>query len=92
MFLQVTIEKYRQVLDLFLILIKDPFMKKYEVTIEETCAETFEFEVPENVDIYEYVREKYYKCNIVLEPGECQFRQMKIHNLDNGSYTEWTEF
>ena len=31
-------------------------------------------------------------CNIVLEPGECQFKQMQIHNLDDDSWTEWKEF
>ena len=67
-------------------------MKKYEVAIEETCVETFKLEVPDNVDIYDYVKENYYKNKIVLESGECQFRQMEIHDLDNDSYTEWTEF
>lgn len=67
-------------------------MKKFKVTIEETCAETFEFEVPDNVDAYDFVRENYYKGKIVLEPCECQFRQMEIHFLDDDSYTEWQEF
>jgi len=31
-------------------------MKRYEVIIEETVDGTFRFEVPDNVDIYEYVR------------------------------------
>lgn len=44
------------------------------------------------MDIYDYVQENYYNCNIVLEPGECQFRQMEIHNLDDDSWTEWKEF
>lgn len=72
--------------------INTSFMKKYEVTIEETVNETFEFEVPDDVDIYEYVREHYYNCDIVLEPGECQSRKMKIHNLDEDTMTEWQEF
>ena len=67
-------------------------MKKYEVTIEETCTETFEFELPDEVDIYDYVRENYYKSNIVLESKECQFRQMEIHYLDDDSFSEWIEF
>ena len=67
-------------------------MKKYEVAIEETCVETFKFEVPDDVDIYDYVKEKYYKSDIVLEPGECQSKQMRIYDLDTNSYTEWTEF
>ena len=67
-------------------------MKRYEVNIEETVVETFSFELPDDVDIYDYVQENYYNCNIVLEPGECQFRQMQIHNLDDDSWTEWKEF
>ena len=27
-----------------------------------------------------------------IPPGECQFRQMEIHNLDDDSWTEWKEF
>lgn len=79
-------------LDNFLNSINNLNMKHYDVNIEETVVEKFSFELPDDVDIYDYVRENYYKCNIVLEPGECQFRQMKIHDLDNDSYTEWTEF
>ena len=67
-------------------------MKKYEVAIEETCVETFQFEIPDDVDIFDYVQENYYKGKIVLEPGECQFRQMEVHDLDEDSYTEWKEF
>ncbi len=64
-------------------------MKRYEVIIEETVDETFSFEVPDNVDIYEYVKAKYYNEEIVLEPGECQFRQMKIYDLSDNSCTDW---
>nr|MBP3282464.1 hypothetical protein [Treponema sp.] len=67
-------------------------MKRYEVTIEETVDETFSFEIPDDVDIYEYVREKYCNGKVVLEPGECQFRQMKIHDLSNNSWSDWQEF
>ena len=67
-------------------------MKRYEVIIEETVDGTFTFEVPDNVDIYEYVRENYYNGKIVLEPRECQFRQMEIHDLSDNSWTDWKEF
>ena len=67
-------------------------MKRYEIIIEETVDETFTFEVPDNVDIYEYVRENYYNGKIVFEPGECQFRQMEIHDLSDNSWTDWQEF
>ena len=45
-------------------------MKRYEVTIEETVDETFSFEIPDDVDIYEYVRENYCNEKVVLEPRE----------------------
>ncbi len=67
-------------------------MKRYEVTIEETVDETFSFEIPDDVDIYEYVRENYYNGKIVLEPGECQFRQMEIRNLSDDIRFGWQEF
>ena len=67
-------------------------MKKYEVIVEETVSETFQFELPDDIDIYDYVQEYYYKGKIVLEPGECQFRQMEIHNLEDNTWTEWKEF
>ena len=67
-------------------------MKRYEVIIEETVDGTFTFEVPDNVDIYEYVRENYYNGKIVLEPRECQFRQMEIHDLSDNSCIDWKEF
>lgn len=67
-------------------------MKRYEVHIEETVVEKFLFEVPNDVDIYDYVQNNYYKGNIVLEPGECQFRQMSIHDLSDNFWTEWKEF
>lgn len=67
-------------------------MKNFKVTIEETVVETFDFEIPDDVDIYNFVRESYYNYKIVLEPGECIFRQMKIHNLNDDTYTEWKEF
>ena len=80
------------ILDHNLFSINTSFMKRYEVNIEETVVETFSFELPDDVDIYDYVQENYYNCNIVLEPGECQFKQMQIHNLDDNSWTEWKEF
>ena len=67
-------------------------MKTYEVTIEETVDETFSFEIPDDVDIYEYVQENYYNGKIVLEPGKCQLRQMEIHDLSDNSWVDWQEF
>lgn len=67
-------------------------MKRYEVNIEETVVEKFLFEIPDDVDIYDYVQDNYYKGNVVLEPGECQFRQMSIRDLSDNFWTEWKEF
>lgn len=67
-------------------------MKTCKVVIEETCAETFELEIPDDADMYDYVREQYYNCKIVLEPGECQSRRMKIYDSQNNSCMDWEEF
>lgn len=53
------------ILDYSLFSINTSFMKRYEVNIEETVVETFSFELPDDVDIYDYVQENYYNCNIV---------------------------
>ena len=79
-------------LDFFTNLINIFLMKKYEIIIEETVNETFSFEVSDDVDIYEYVKEKYYNEKIILEHGECQFRQIKIHDLSDNSWIDWQEF
>ena len=67
-------------------------MERYEVIIEETVDETFSFELPDDVDIYEYVRDNYYNGKIVLEHGECKFRQMEIRDLSDNSWIDWQEF
>lgn len=72
-------------------MIKDPSMK-IKVNIEETVVEEFEVDVPKGIDPYDYISKQYYAGKIVLEPGECQFRQMEIHNLENDTWTEWQEF
>ena len=65
---------------------------KLEVNIEETVVGKFELDIPEGVEPYDFIRDEYYKGKIVLEPGECQFRQMEIHDLTDDSWTEWIEF
>lgn len=62
------------------------------MVIEETVVETFSFELPEDVDIWNFVRTNYYGERIILESGECQFRQMKVHDLTDNSWTDWKEF
>lgn len=65
---------------------------KIEVTIEETVVEKFLVEVPDGIEPYDYVVKQYGEGIIVLEPGECQFKQMEIHNLEDNTWTEWKEF
>lgn len=65
---------------------------KVKVNIEETVVEEFNVNVPEGIEPYDYISEQYYAGKIVLEPGECQFRQMEIHNLEDDTWTEWKEF
>ena len=65
---------------------------KIEVNIEETVVGKFELDISEGVEPYDFIRDEYYKGKIVLEPGECQFRQMEIHDLTDDSWTEWIEF
>lgn len=65
---------------------------KVKVNIEESIVEEFEVEVPDNVDPYDYIAELYYSDKIVLNSGECQHKQMEIHNLEDDSWTEWKEF
>lgn len=65
---------------------------KVKVNIEESIVEEFEVEVPDNVDPYDYIAELYYSGKIVLNYGECQHKQMEIHNLEDDSWTEWKEF
>jgi hypothetical protein len=65
---------------------------KIEVSIEEMVVEKFELDIPEGVEPYDFIRDEYYKDKIVLKPGECQFKQMEIHDLTDDSWTEWIEF
>ncbi len=65
---------------------------KIKVNIEETVVQGFDVDIPDSIDPYDYIAEEYYKGNIVLESGECQFRQMEIHFREDDTWTEWTEF
>ncbi len=67
-----------------------------KVTIEETVSETFEIEVPDSDDgigdAVEIGIQKYKTGEIVLEPGEVQFRQISAEAIDGSMSTEWKEF
>lgn len=67
-----------------------------KVIIEETVSETFEIEVPDSDDgigdAVEIGIEKYKAGELILEPGEVQFRQISAEAIDGSMSTEWEEF
>jgi hypothetical protein len=63
---------------------------KYTITIEETCTKDFEIEAGNAEEAYETAEQKCKSGEFVLDPGECQFRQMAITSPSEES-TEWRE-
>lgn len=63
---------------------------KYTITIEETVTKDFDIEADSAEEAYETAEQKYKSGEFVLDPGECQFRQMAITNPSKES-TEWRE-
>lgn len=63
---------------------------KYTITIEEANAKDFEIEADSAEEAYETAEQKYKSGEFVLNPGECQFRQMAITNPSKEN-TEWRE-
>ena len=63
---------------------------KYIITIEETCTKDFDVEANSAEEACETAEQKYKTGEFVLDPGECQFRQMAITNPSKES-TEWRE-
>ena len=64
---------------------------KYTITIEEAIAKGFEAEADGAEEAYETAEQKYKSGEFVLDPGECQFRQIAI-TAPNDEATEWREF
>ena len=64
---------------------------KYTITIEETVAKDFEVEADDAEEAYEIAEQKYGSGEFVLDPGECQFKQITITS-PNKEATEWREF
>lgn len=64
---------------------------KYTITIEETIAKDFEVETNDAEEAYEIAGQKYNSGEFVLDPGECQFKQIAITTPSNEA-TEWQEF
>ena len=66
-------------------------MTKYTIAIEETVVEEFEIEANDFGEALNIVAKKYRKGEIVLCPGEVQFKQMTVVKPKCES-TEWSEF
>lgn len=64
---------------------------KYTITIEETNTKDFEIKASSAEEAYEIAERKYKAGEFVLDPGECQFKQMVITEPSEES-TEWREF
>ncbi len=64
---------------------------KYTITIEETIAKDFEVEANDAEEAYRIAEQKYNSGEFVLDPGECQFKQIAITAPSNEA-TEWKEF
>ena len=63
----------------------------FKIAIEEILVEEFEIEADDAGLAIEIAEEKYRKGEIVLAPGECQFRQTAITSPDC-EVSEWMEF
>ncbi|MDO4494409.1 MAG: DpnD/PcfM family protein [Clostridiaceae bacterium] len=66
-------------------------MRKFTVVIEETLVQEFEIIAENENDALNLAAEKYRKCELVLDAGEVQYKQMAIIEPDNKE-TEWIEF
>jgi len=64
---------------------------KYTITIEETVAKDFEVKADSAEEAYKTANQKYKSGEFVLDPGECQFKQIAI-TAPNDEATEWKEF
>ena len=64
---------------------------KYTITIEEIVAKDFEIEANSANEAYETAEQKYKSGEYILDPGECQFRQIAITKPSDEA-TEWREF
>lgn len=51
---------------------------KYIIIIEETVAKNFEVEASSADDVYKITEQKYKSGEFILDPGDCQFRQIAI--------------
>ena len=64
---------------------------KYTITIEETVTKDFEIEANSAEEAYEMTEQKYKSGEFVLDPGDCQLKQIVITALSDEA-TEWKNF
>lgn len=64
-------------------------MAKVTVTIEETVSQEFILDIPDDVDIDDYIEKQYKIGNLVLSPGELQSVQY-MTEVD-GEVSSWVE-
>lgn len=64
---------------------------KYTITIEEIVTKDFEIEANSANEAYETAEQKYKSGEYILDPGECQFRQIAITKPSDEA-TKWREF
>lgn len=71
-------------------------MKKYKVVIEETLVDTFEVLAGSIDEARKVAIQKYKDSELVLEPGECQHRQLAVlpseKEIKKGAEPQWIEF
>lgn len=66
-------------------------MKKYTIAIEETVVDKFEIEANDFNEAIDIAKEKYSKGELVLSPGEVQFKQIAVIS-PSCECTEWSKF
>ncbi len=64
---------------------------KYNVTIEETVAQTFEVDAQSIEEACLKVEEDYRDGRIVLEPGDCIHCNISGYNRNSGETVLWNE-
>lgn len=66
-------------------------MKKFIIAIEEMSVKEFEIVANDDAEAIKVAQEKYKKGEIVLDPGEVQFKQICITHPQS-DVCEWFEF
>ncbi len=65
--------------------------KTFEIVIEEMISDTFLVEAQDETDAMRIAIGKYKNGDFVFESGNLVCKQMKIHNIEKDTYTDWFE-